>query len=293
MITRDASSGPPNLSLKRPPTNIEALVKFKLLPLDRTVFRVTELLRNPYVSTKKLAGAIGADPVLAARLLKLANSSLYVRKSPINSIPQAIESIGIGALYDAVMLEAMANGFAKEIETIVSGRAIWEHSVAVALLARELSDFLKMPGTEEAFLCGLLHDIGKILLLRIGRERFEALLEDRSEEQTLLDEEDVFGLTHTEIGAYVTHKWLLSDVVCSVITHHHRPHLATGATILTHLVRVADLIANAGGCGLRRADEAEVFGSESAAFLKLNPAQIIAVREKIRVPLGEVLAIFG
>lgn len=293
MITREAASATNKPSSQRLPRNVEALVKLKLLPLDRTVFRISELLRNPYVSTKKLAATIGFDPLLAARILKLANSSLYSRKSQIDSIRHAIETIGIGALYDMVMMEAMASGFAKEIGTTVYGRVIWEHSVAVALLARELSDVLKLPGTEEAFLCGLFHDIGKILLIRTGRERFEALPENKSENEALRDEEDVFGLTHAEIGGYVTQKWQLPEVVCSVILHHHKPPEAAASAAVMHIVIVADLIANAAGHGLRRVDDAEVFGSESVAALKLDPARLTAVWKKIQTPLTDALAIFG
>lgn len=277
----------------RPAFNIDSLVKIKLLPLNQTVLRISELLRNQNISTRRLAEAVGFDPVLATRLLKMANSSLYARKSPTVSIQQAIEAVGIKALYDIVMMGAFADGFAKEIDTTEAGRLIWEHSIAVGLLSRELSDTLNMRGTEEAFLCGLLHDIGRILLLKAERNIFEKLLKNKSEAQILQDEEAVFGLTHAEVGAYVTHKWQLPDVVCGVIMHHHEPHLATVSTVITHIVNVADRFADVKGYGICPDTEDDVFQSESVAFLHLTPEQIQTAWENIESSFAEVVATFG
>lgn len=292
MLTHDVTLLDIDNATTRSSIDIESLVKLKLPPLNRTVLKISELLRDPNVTNRKLAEVVGLDPVLAARLLKMANSSLYSRSKATTSIEQAISAIGLKSLYDIVMLGAMADGFAKEIGTMVYGRVVWEHSVVVGLLARQISDILDMRGTEEAFLCGLLHDIGKILLLRAEPELFDRLAQDKSEFELLHDEERAYGLTHAEVGAYVTHKWQLPDVVCGVIMHHHRPRSATISTVITHIVNVADRIANLQGYGLRTETEEGIYTCEAASFLNLDPMQIAMAWDNIQESLGEVLSSF-
>jgi putative nucleotidyltransferase with HDIG domain len=293
MMTRETTTFRTGDYHASPSIDVESLVKLKLPPLNSTVMRISELLRDQNISTRKLAEAVGFDPLLAARLLKMANSCLYSRKKATTSIEQAINAVGLKALYDIVMLGAMADGFAKEIRTLAYGRVMWEHSIAVGLLARSLSDILNIRGTEEAFLCGLLHDIGKILLLKGDPAKFELLVENKPEVAMLHDEETVFGLTHAEVGAYVTHKWGLPEVVCSTIMHHHTPERATVSTVITNIVNVADLIANINGYGLRLEQEERLFGSRSVSFLNLNNTQITLAWENIKDPFMEVLAAFG
>jgi putative nucleotidyltransferase with HDIG domain len=292
MLTHDVTLLDIDNATTRSSIDIESLVKLKLPPLNRTVIKISELLRDQNVSSRKLAEVVGLDPVLAARLLKMANSSLYARNKATTSIEQAITAIGLKSLYDIVMLGAMADGFAKEIGTMVHGRMVWEHSVVVGLLSRQISDILDMRGTEEAFLCGLLHDIGKILLLRAEPELFIRLAQDKAEIELLHDEERAYGLTHAEVGAYVTHKWQLPDVVCGVIMHHHRPRSATISTVITHIVNVADKIANLQGYGLRTESEDDLYRCEAVSFLNLDPMQIAMAWDNIQDSLGEVLSSF-
>ncbi|MBS1794944.1 MAG: HDOD domain-containing protein [Acidobacteria bacterium] len=293
MMIRELTAYPTGKAIAPSPIDVDSLVRLKLPPLNGTVARISELLRDPNISSRKLAEAVGYDPILAARLLKMANSSLYARKKATTSIERAIEAIGLKALYDVVMLGAMADGFAREIGTMVYGRIIWEHSIVVALLSRTISDLLNLRGTEEAFLCGLLHDIGKILLLKAEPEKFVGLLENKPEAEMLRDEEYVFGLTHAEIGAYVTHKWQLPDVVCCAIMHHHNPCNATVSTVITHIIAVADLVANINGYGLRLDEENALFDSRSVSFLNLSSAQISLAWENIQEPFQEVVKTFA
>ncbi len=292
MVTREILPSGVGNTLIKPIVDVEALIRLKLPPLNATIARISAILRDPNVSTKKLAAVVGCDPVLAARLLKLANSCLYFRQIPVISIHQAIEAIGMKALYDIVMLGAMADGFAKEISNTVYGRVIWEHSIVVALLSREISNILGLRGTEESFLCGLLHDIGKILLLKGETEKFEALLDKTDESEMLTGEEDAFGLTHAEVGAYVTHKWELPEVVCSVIMYHHKPRMAPLSTVITHVVNVADLIANINGFGLRLEPNEELLRSDSVKMLNLTSAQTDLAWRNIQDQLVEVLSSF-
>lgn len=275
-----------------PMVDVEALINLKLPPLNRTAMKVNEMLRDPNTGTRQLAQVVGCDPALTTRLLKMANSCLFFRQAPVISIQQAIEAVGFKSLHDIVMLNAMADGFAKEIGNSVTGRAIWEHSIVVALVARELSNALGLRGTEQAFLCGLLHDIGKVLLLKGEPEKFESLRDSLTEETMLAGEDAVFGLTHAQVGAYVTRQWELPEVVCTVIMYHHHPRHAPMSTVITYIVNAADQIANLNGYGLRLEEMETVLQSESVRQLKLSLDQINDVWMKVKEQVKEVLVTF-
>jgi len=293
-MRRDASLSEINHQFVRPTSDVSSLIKLKLSPLNRAVFQVSELLRNPYATTKRIAEAVASDQIFAARLVKMANSSVYAGRKKTGSIHHAIESIGMTAFYDVVMMVAFADGFAKEIATSVFGRIIWEHSVTVALLAREISEILKLRGTDEAFVCGLLHDVGKILILRAESKRFEWLLENKAGQLLPMDEEEAFGMTHPEVSAFIAHRWLLPAVVGGIIRNHHKPQfIEADYAVIGHLVNVADALANARGYGLRAVTEEELLRSESFAILNLNHGQILSAWERIQPALTEIFEIFS
>lgn len=279
--------------LIKPRLDMDGLVKTKIPPLQGTVLRLTELLRDMNVSSKTLADTVGYDPILAARILKLANSSFYARRKAVTTLHQAIESVGTKSLYDLVMLGAMSESFGKEIRDSVLGRTVWEHSLAVGLVARELSKTLGLRGAEESFLCGLLHDIGKILMLRSDTERFESLLDKRTEAEMFEWEQRIYGFDHTEVGAYVTYKWGLPESIYNVIMHHHHPSKASTSTVVANVVNAADLVANINGYGLRLAEEGEIFDCEGVAFLGLTREQMFEAWDTIQEPLEEIIWTFN
>lgn len=283
-----------------PKTSIEKIISANLPPLPGSVFRILELLRDINVSTYALSTAVGYDPLLAARLLRLANSSLYSRQKNITTIQRAIEVIGTKALYDAVMLGVAANTFSKEIECSEAGRAVWEHSLAVGLLARELTDTVHMRGRENAFICGLLHDIGKFVLLKSDSDLFKRLAEMKEANEMIESEEIFFGVNHTEVGALLVRRWSLPDVISSVILNHHQPSKANQAVFMAHIINVADTIAEANGYGVMpkgkesdsEDDEIMFLQSESIIALRLTQPQMASAWENILPNLQEIVNSF-
>lgn len=282
-----------------PKNNIEKILKENLPPLPGSVFRVLELLRDINVSTQALATAVGYDPLLAARLLRLANSSYYSRQKNVTTIQKAIDTIGTKALYDAVMLGVAANTFSKEIKDSAVGRAVWEHSLAVALLARELTDILQMRGSENAFICGLLHDIGKFILLKADPDLFKQLSEKDEEDEMIKSEEKLFGANHAEVGALLVKRWNLPEVISSVILHHHEPSKSNQAIFMAHIINVAGTIAEVHGYGVSLNiendlldEEVKMLQSESIITLRLSQTQMFNAWQNINPNLQEIVNSF-
>lgn len=300
MLNSNNDNYEPTATLEPPKSSVDKILDVSLPPLPGSVFKILELLRDENITTPALATAVGYDPLLAARLLRLANSSFYSRQKAVTTISQAIDTMGTKSLYDAVMLGMTANTFSKEIQGAAVGRAIWEHSLAVALLSRRLVEVLQMRGAEDAFICALLHDIGKLVLLKCDSEGFSRLAESMGDDEMLSAETEYFGVNHAEVGALLTKKWDLPDVISTIVMNHHDPSKASVGIFTAHVINAADTIASefgfSAGCAIS-ADETDPFEiktleSESITALKLTQSQISEAWTGIQESLQDILAGF-
>lgn len=247
--------------------DIETLLIAKLPPSPGTMMRITDLLRDYNASMQQISQAISYEPVLVVRILRLANSPIYALERSVTSIQSAMSAIGTKAVHDIVMIGLASTTFSKEIKNSPVARKIWEHSIAVAMIARELSKILGMRGTEETFTCGLLHDIGKLILLSNYTAGFSAISEIDNETEMLNCETELYGYTHAEVGSLIARRWNLPEEVYYSILHHHNPSQSEQTNLVVHLVDIADIIANIKGYGLRAEDEAKLETSESVMKL--------------------------
>jgi putative nucleotidyltransferase with HDIG domain len=267
--------------------NLETVVRTKLPPLPGSVLRISGLLQDYNVSQQKIAEAIGFDPMLASRVLRLANSPMYPFQQSVTRLSAAVSALGNKAIYELVLMGAFADSFGREIRNTVIGRDIWLHALAVAITARELSTSLGMRGTDEAFSCGLLHDIGSLLLMRADPETYTAIFEEGSRHDLSELEKEVFGFDHAQVGALAAKRWNLSEPVCNMFLYHHNPVDAPQATFITHIVSVADRLAYLKN---QRLDYDETFFAASSVItLKVTAAQLDAIWEKVLVNLREVI----
>lgn len=145
---------------------------------------------------------------------------------------------------------------------------MWAHSMAVAVIAREVSQSLGMRGLEESFICGLLHDFGKFLLLNHDPKGYLEIMTIRDEDAMLKNERDKYGFNHSEVGALAAERWELHEQICQSIFDHHKPTLSAKPTLIAHVIDLADQIANANGYGIRDEKAEEIWQSPSAKKLR-------------------------
>ena len=273
--------------------DIESLVKTKLPPLPGSVIKISDLLQNVNAAPRDIADAIGCDPMLAARILRLANSPVYARSRSITTLSQAVVAVGNKAIYEMVMIGATTDVFGKEIYSSKIGRANWEHSIAVAIIARELCNLLKMRGTEEAFVCGLLHDIGKILLLRHDSKLYTELHDSTEVNDLPEKEKEIYGFDHAQLGALAAHRWGLPEPLCHMILNHHNPAKAEQALFMTYVTNVADGLTDLKICGLEVANHNGFLRAESLETLRLSFGQLEEIWEKAAPSLQEIIKTFA
>lgn len=275
-----------------PQFTLEELVNTKLPPSPSNVMNLTRLLEDVNTSTRKISDAISYEPALVARFLRLANSPIYSPENPIISISGAINIIGLQAIHDILMMELASVTFSREIRNSVIAKQIWEHSLAVAIISREIGKTMGMHGVEEAFTCGLLHDFGKFIFLCHDVIGFSQLLDKHDEIAMLTAEKEYFGYTHAEVGACVVQKWNLRDEIYSTILCHHNPSESKHAVVITHIVAVADMLANINGYGLRLDTNCSLENSESVAKLRISEEKLQEIWEKSQHSISEVISTF-
>lgn len=225
--------------------NMESLVRTELPPLPRAALRVAELTKDLTVSTRVIAETIGADPVLTANIIRAANSPLYARERPITTIPAAVTALGNHAIHMLVVVLIAFDFFHRKTTQTSLRRSLWEHAITTAFSAREICTALGLRLSEQAFLCGLLHDIGRLLLLCHDSERYAQLSQNACERTLLERERETYGYTHAEIGEHVAQHWKLPIEIGRVIQAHHQPEEASEYALITYVIDAADALSNA------------------------------------------------
>lgn len=172
----------------------------------------------------KISRAISSDQSLTARVLKLSNSSFYGRTKEVRTLNEAILLLGFKTLRSMVVASSTHSLY----QSTGSGDAqekLWEHSLATAIASRLVAASIRHPLAEEAFIAGLLHDIGKLVLLqKRGGEYKDIIAGVESSGETFLDVEDeVFGFNHTDVGLLLLHKWSFPQILANAVFEHHEP----------------------------------------------------------------------
>ncbi|MCC6328375.1 MAG: HDOD domain-containing protein [Acidobacteria bacterium] len=283
---------PPGIQPAAPKVDLETLVDMKLPPSPGGVMRLTTVLRDYDASTTKVAEAINFEPSLVTRILRLANSPIYSLEKHVTTMQQAVNAVGTVTIHDIVMMELTSKTFSDAIYKSREVQTIWKHSLAVGLMARELSKILRHRGSEEAFVCGLLHDVGKILLLTYDSDGFLEAMEAAEGGETLRAETAKFGYSHAEVGALVARRWGLPNEVCVSILNHHDPAQAQDQLLITYIVDAANMIANIRGIGLHEEDPARLEWSESILQLGLTPEMMDCAWQTVESNLGELVKAF-
>ncbi len=188
--------------------------------------KVMKAASDENTSADDLREIIEKDPALTARILKVANSSLYAFSRSIETLRHAISLLGFRTVANLVMAASLKDVF-KNFG--LSEKLLWEHATLAGAVAARLSGYGSIDvERESAFTAGLLHDLGKIVLSNTARERYQKIIMRTYNEGVAFHEaeREEFGFDHAELGALVAEKWKLPKSLVQAIRHHH--HDPTG-----------------------------------------------------------------
>ncbi len=208
----------------------------QLPTLPEVALRVREVVDNEDANAGQIAEIIGQDAALSARLLQVANSPLYRGRQEIDRLSMVIARLGNKLVRNLVTSQVMKQMFQATTDLVDQRlRAVWEHSVQVAAIARALAGQAPAVDPDQAMLGGLLHDIGTLPILYRAEERAELL-----ETPGLLDH--LIETLHTRIGGAILKHWKFPDALVAVAAEHEnlaREH--PGPADLVDVVQVANL----------------------------------------------------
>lgn len=222
----------------------------KLPALSPTVGQLLGTLAHSMPDILRLERLINKDPALAGTLLSVANSAAYARYASTSSTMDAISRLGFGKLKRFALAQAFSKVFR-------FGRppAVWSptrfhlHSTAVGMAAEILADCLPVEDSEHAFLTGLLHDIGKLLIAVAFPDHWLRIDSFAVHGGSAIEKErDLLGVDHTELSALAAARWKLPEAACEAIRRHHSPALENPRAVpLSRLVQASNTFVNSLG----------------------------------------------
>jgi HD-like signal output (HDOD) protein len=267
---------------------------FTIPTLPSVVQRIQKLLEQPDAGVREIAAVVAEDAPLAAKVLKIANSSFYGLREKVVSTRHAASVLGVRVLRGVVTQASVI----KQFEHLEGGpfdlEALWRHSILCAqasqFAGRRARGAIGL-APDELHACGLLHDLGKVVLLDNLRERYLGLVSAAQERQVelVVVEREALGFDHAEVGHVVAQRWGLPAQVCTAILLHHAPRERAAAEPAALLVERCNQFVHAcerHGSGAAAAifdrDALRVLGLQSRDVEELS-AFVEAARDSVEI----------
>lgn len=219
--------------------------------LSPVIRRLNELIRNPTVSAAEVGQLISQDIALSSTTLKLVNSPFYGFSQKISSITHAIVIMGFNKVKNIALAASILQGFREREATHFDYNGFWEHAIGTAIAAEVLAQALNSDVVDEAFISGLLHDQGKLMVVRYFDIEFAQVRHviERQHVTTHEAENEVLGFNHALVGTWLAEKWNYSEPLSMAIRMHHSPLMARQHRELVWLIHAADIFCRALGIG--------------------------------------------
>jgi len=257
----------------------------ELPPLSASITEVIRACDDQDMTVGQLSQVILRDQALTANMLKLANSAFYGHARRVTTITEAVVLLG----FSAVKSLAISSHTSRLLGGALPGYGLrpgelWTHSLAVAFTARRLAVEVHLAPVEEAFVAGLLHDVGKTILSTHMEHAFEEVTRTAEERRLPFHEveAELLGFDHAELGARVAAAWSFPPELEEAIRHHHAPGLAQVKPALAHCVHLADACCMMMGVGLGADGLAYGVDPGSMETLGIAPERLMRLMDEIQ-----------
>lgn len=227
---------------------VDGTVSIPTIPTVLT--EINAIFASPDGSAKDAARVIEKDPAIATRVLRLVNSSFYALKNPVSNINLACSIVGLKVIKNVVVQATVLQTFGKTKSVSGFDAAwLWDHAFKTAVACRLLAERTQVNSglaKDDAYTCGLIHDIGKLILLDSQADRFvEALqLAAKSKVPLAKAEGEVFGFNHAHVGGLLANRWKLAPSVQAAVMYHHSPATNAEDWARGFLVKAANTVAH-------------------------------------------------
>jgi HD-like signal output (HDOD) protein len=229
---------------------LATIKKISTIPTIPTVLeKITLLLQNPQTSAEEIGRAITTDQALASKVLKLVNSAFYGFPGRISTITHAVVILGFATIKNIVLTASIFDTFKKNdpANNNFDMEKFWFHSVAVGAASKSIAKFVGSSESEECFIAGLIHDIGKVICCQYLAAEFGQIVQLTNHMGQLFveSERQLFGATHMDIGGYLAESWNLPENLQYSVKFHHIPSKSRNHFMMTAIVHTADIFVRA------------------------------------------------
>lgn len=214
--------------------------------LSAVVAEMTEAIRDPRVDASRVGQIISRDQALSAKTLRLVNSAFYGFPRKINNITRAIIVMGFNKVRNLALTASVLDGF-KSRDRDFDYSGLWKHSLGTAIAAEVLARNLKSSETEDAFVTGLLHDIGKLVMALHAKEAFARIRDHVAKNDVLMlnAEMELYEIDHGLVGAWLADEWKFPPKLTRAIRLHHNPDAAREYQEIIYITHVSDILCRA------------------------------------------------
>ncbi len=282
-------------AVKTKPSLNDLIQKSGDLPvLPVTAQNVLSLMSDPDVSIEKIKKLVSGDPGLATKLLKVANSAFYGGYRDIQNLTQAILRLGLTSVRNIVLATSMKNVYKK---FGLTEKLLWEQLIGSAIASSTIARQTRRADPEDAFVGGLLHDVGMVIINNEYPDEFVKVTEHIYNESMGFAEAEaeVFDFTHRQVGAIVVKKWgFPENLELLVKNFDNAEYINKDRAVLSmvSIINLADLMCQKFGVGLRKHVNSEVNFGNLPESLGLNAERFNELSEKVEQNLKQSLEIY-
>lgn len=288
----------PASSTDTPPAVAEAIRSIShIATLPEITTQILELVEDPTSTAQDLHAVISNDPALCSRILKVVNSSFYGLPGQIGSINRAIVLLGLNAVKNIAISASMAKLFkGGQICPAFSATDLWKHSVAAGAAAKIVADAARVGVPDEAFLAGLMHDIGIIVEIQFDRQKLIEVVErvnpqaDGSPANDMCAiEREIFGADHQAFGKALSERWKFPRALALGCGYHHRPLEAPeGSRTMPCILNIADRVAAQATGGFRLDFASLDYSKDVLGELDIKPDVAAELADRLTASLDDV-----
>ena len=265
--------------------------------LPEVTGKIVSIVEDPKSTAAQLHKIVAHDPALVTRILKVVNSAFYGLPGQIGSVERAIVLLGLNAVKNIAVAASLGQLFrGVKLCEGYTAKDLWTHCIAVAVTARELARQMKMPFADEAFLAGLIHDVGILVSLHVHPEKLKQVCEKVQKEGGDFCEAErvICGLDHQQLGAGLTEQWKFTRPCQLVAGYHHNPQTLTDNTrVLVSLIHVADVVCAQQKRGFNLTAIHQQLDDAVLADAGVTMAVVDKVRDSLDELVGSAMSVLG
>ena len=222
---------------------LDRLKKCKNLPtLPKAAMRIIDVAQRPEIDMGMVAEAVSADPAIAAKVMRIANSALYARRRESTNLRQALITLGLNATLTLALSFTLVTKLRKDPIKGFDFNEFWKRSILAGSWARILANEVELVGAEEVFLVALLQDLGMLAIDRIAPEVYENVSPFSMTHDTLAQhEKNSLSADHCDVGAWLLNDWNMPEVLVSAVQNSHDPSASEVDETYRDLVKITAL----------------------------------------------------